>query len=146
VKKALELWSTCLGVGKLPFPGLWGSMCGLVLAVVFAHYFSSLTTFLVALAFTIVSWAVLARFSPELFRHDPHRVVIDECCGFFLVGAFLFGWWLIGAVLLFRVLDNVKPFPARRLEHLRNEAAAVFADDLAMALYTGLIVYAVISL
>jgi phosphatidylglycerophosphatase A len=146
VKKPLELWATCLGTGNLAFPGLFGSLGGLILAVALNHFLSSLTTFVVALVFTIISWSVLARFSPDLFRNDPHRVVIDECCGFFLIGAFLSAWWLVAALLIFRILDNVKPFPARRLERLSNEATAVFADDLAMALYTGLIMVAVIAL
>ena len=40
--------------------------------------------------------------------------------------------------LLFRVLDVIKPFPARRLETLHG-GAGIMADDLCVAVYANLL-------
>jgi phosphatidylglycerophosphatase A len=50
------------------------------------------------------------------------------------------GW--IGAIVgffIFRVLDVIKPFPARRLEHLHG-GLGIMADDLMVALYGNILV------
>jgi phosphatidylglycerophosphatase A len=71
---------------------------------------------------------------------DPGPVVIDEVMGM-LITLFLIpvGWggMLIG-FLLFRVLDIVKPFPARQLERLHG-GFGVMADDVMAAIYANLL-------
>lgn len=72
----------------------------------------------------------------ELGRKDPGEAVIDESAGYLVTMAFLPATpWLLGAgFLLFRLLDIVKPFPARRLERLPG-GWGIMADDLMVALY-----------
>jgi phosphatidylglycerophosphatase A len=71
---------------------------------------------------------------------DPGAVVIDEVVG--QVIAFLLqptvGWKsLLGGFLLFRVFDTLKPFPARRFEHLPR-GWGIMADDVMAGIYSGL--------
>jgi phosphatidylglycerophosphatase A len=71
---------------------------------------------------------------------DPGPVVIDEVMGM-LITLFLIpvGWggMLLGFVL-FRILDVVKPFPARQLERLHG-GLGVMADDAMAAIYANLL-------
>jgi len=86
---------------------------------------------------------------------DAAEVVIDETAGVclpVLAGLALPGlaatdqaarWlWILGAMaasfLLFRVLDIVKPWPARRLERL-HAGWGVLADDLAAGAYAAIL-------
>ena len=73
-------------------------------------------------------------------------MVIDEVLGM-LITLFLnpVGWaGAIGAFLLFRIADVVKPFPANRLERLRG-GIGVMADDAMAAVYANLALRAVVA-
>jgi phosphatidylglycerophosphatase A len=74
-------------------------------------------------------------------------VVVDEVMGM-LITLFLnpVGWLgAIGAFLLFRLFDIVKPPPARQLEGLR-EGVGVMADDAMAAVYANLALRAMLAL
>lgn len=67
---------------------------------------------------------------------DPGIVVIDEVLGMLMTLAFmpLSLWGILAAFLVFRVLDVIKPFPARRLEHLPG-GFGIMADDAMAGVY-----------
>jgi len=71
---------------------------------------------------------------------DPGPIVIDEVMGM-LMTLFLIpvgsGGILLG-FLLFRVLDVMKPFPARQFERLHG-GFGVMADDAMAAIYANLL-------
>jgi len=92
----------------------------------------------IALLFVVGSWSgsVAER---HFGRTDPSQVVIDEVMGM-LVTLFLnpVGWLgALGAFLLFRIADVVKPFPAGHLERLPG-GIGVMADDFMAAVYANL--------
>jgi phosphatidylglycerophosphatase A len=71
---------------------------------------------------------------------DPSPVVIDEVAGQILAFVFqpVISWKsLIGGFLLFRFFDVLKPFPARRLEHLPR-GWGIMTDDVMAGAYTAL--------
>ncbi|HKY20705.1 MAG TPA: phosphatidylglycerophosphatase A [Vicinamibacterales bacterium] len=71
---------------------------------------------------------------------DPGPIVIDEVMGM-LITLFMIpvGWGgLLLGFILFRALDVVKPFPARRLEDLHG-GLGVMADDAMAAVYANLL-------
>ncbi len=71
---------------------------------------------------------------------DPGPIVIDEVMGM-LITLFMIpvGWGgLVLGFILFRALDVVKPFPARRLERLHG-GLGVMADDAMAAVYGNLL-------
>jgi len=84
-------------------------------------------------------WAA-SRVSWDRGDKDPQIVVIDEIVG--QAATFLWlpasGFNLILGVVLFRFFDILKPFPIRRLEHLRG-GVGIIADDLMAAVYANLI-------
>jgi phosphatidylglycerophosphatase A len=72
----------------------------------------------------------------ELKKQDPGPVVIDEVAGQ-LVTLLLTGVGWKGAIagfFIFRVLDILKPFPARRFERLHG-GLGIMADDLMAGVY-----------
>ncbi len=129
------------GLGR-PGPGTWGSVAALLLWAAFAFgLHPSSTTLLVALVAGIILSIVLgvpaaSIAARESGRHDPGFVVIDEVAGQWIA---LLGSppdWRHGLIslLLFRLFDITKPFPARQLERLPEGWGIVF-DDLAAGLY-----------
>lgn len=131
-------FATVLGVGYIPFaPGTWGSAAGLVLWAI-------LPSSSAAQAATIVALLGIGSWSGGVAEHhfgraDPPQVVIDEVLGM-LTTLFLnpVGWTgAVVALLLFRVADIIKPFPADRLERLPG-GLGIMADDLMAAVYANL--------
>ncbi len=93
-----------------------------------------------ALLFVPAAWA--AEVAERcLGRPDPQVVVIDEVVGQWLTLAAAAPdnpfHWVLGFAL-FRVLDVLKPYPIRRLEHYRG-GWGVVADDAAAGLYAMMI-------
>jgi phosphatidylglycerophosphatase A len=72
----------------------------------------------------------------ESGRHDPQFVVIDEVAGQWIALLFSPVDWrhALIALVLFRLFDITKPFPARQLESLPEGWGIVF-DDVAAGLY-----------
>ena len=131
------------GLGRFPFPGIAGSFAGLVVGYLLRNVpLKSRFVFVALLTTGLMSY--LARSARDEMVADSKEVIVDEACGFLVV--LLFIPWDLGkalvAVVIFRILDNVKPFPANRIEHIPNKVLAVFLDDLVVGVYTGLIMLA----
>jgi phosphatidylglycerophosphatase A len=138
--------STVLGVGYAPVaPGTFGSAAGLVLWAVLPA--SMLVHGCVILClFGLGVWSASA-VGPYFRSGDPGPVVIDEVMGMLITLVHNPVHWpgaLLG-FLLFRVLDIVKPYPARRLERLHG-GLGVMADDAMAGIYANLALRALIAL
>jgi phosphatidylglycerophosphatase A len=141
--KPLEhLWlliATGLGSGYSPVaPGTAGSLVGLVLFLPLAGL--AWTTQLAAtVAVSVVGAFAASRLAGALGRKDPGLVVVDEVAGqwvTFLALPFTPAVAVAGFVL-FRVMDVLKPWPARDLERLPG-GIGIMADDLAAGVYAHL--------
>jgi phosphatidylglycerophosphatase A len=129
------------GYGK-PGPGTWGSVAAVLLWSIYAWAFHPARHILLLALATGIAFAILAGVPAATVaarvsgREDPGFVVIDEVAGQWiaLLGC-PFDWWhpLI-ALVLFRLFDITKPFPARQLESLPEGLGIVF-DDVAAGLY-----------
>ena len=133
-------------VGYAPIaPGTCGSVIGLI-----GWWLLPASAIVQALAiaalFGVGSWG--ASIAERHFgRTDPGQVIIDEVMGM-LITLFLnpVGWLgAIGAFLLFRLFDVVKPYPANRLERLHG-GVGVMADDGMAAIYANLVLRAALAL
>jgi phosphatidylglycerophosphatase A len=138
--------ATVFGVGYIPFaPGTFGSAAGLLV-------WWLLPSSAAAQAVAIVALFVVGSWSGGIAEHhfggtDPAHVVIDEVMGM-LITLFLNpvgGWGAVGAFLLFRLADVVKPYPSRQLEHLPG-GLGVMADDAMAAVYANLALRATLML
>lgn len=138
------LIATCGYVGYAPIaPGTFGSAVGLLLF--WAVRQSGLAVVEAAVIAAVVVAGVWSATAAE--RHlgevDPGPVVIDEVAGMLITLAFI-PVSAAGAVLgffIFRILDIVKPWPARRFEGLPG-GLGVMADDCMAAVYGNLLMRA----
>ena len=129
------------GFGK-PGPGTWGSVAAVLLwaACAFGLHPTPHNLLLVLLAGIALSILIGVPASTIVARQsgrkDPQIVVIDEVAGQWIALLFCpIDWYhpLI-ALILFRLFDITKPFPARQLESLPGGWGIVF-DDVAAGLY-----------
>jgi phosphatidylglycerophosphatase A len=129
------------GLGK-PGPGTWGSVGAVLVWGAFGlGARPSQTVLLIALitgialsvALGVPAATIAAR---ESGRHDPGFVVIDEVAGQWIALLGSPASWRSGLIslILFRLFDITKPFPARQLESLPDGWGIVF-DDVAAGLY-----------
>ena len=132
--------ATCAYVGYVPFaPGTFGSAVGLLMFWLLRMTGSGTLEAAAIVAVLIVGvWSATA--AERYFRGvDPGQVVIDEVFGMLVTLAFVpvgvSG--MIVAFFVFRILDIVKPWPARRLEGLHG-GLGIMADDGMAALYGNL--------
>lgn len=130
--------ATLGGAGFLPGGGTMGAVAG-SLACWFLHSrpgVSVLALSALTLAGVLATQVVL-RVS-EL--DDPGECVVDEVAGAWLacLASGLHGSWLLIPLVLFLLLDAVKPWPANVLEE-QPGALGVMADDLAAGAWAALI-------
>ena len=137
--RLVRLAATFFYVGEVPVaPGTAASFAGLLL--VFATVDRP---WLCAALFGLIALLGFLTAGPaeKIYgKKDPRQVVIDEVSGIFLVFFMVPVNWasLVTGFIVFRVLDVVKPFPARRLERL-DGSWGIMADDLLCGLYANLI-------
>ena len=140
--------ATCAYVGYAPVaPGTFGSAVGLAVFYAVRHQ----GTMTVEAGTIVVLLAIGLWAATEAEHHfggsDPGPVVIDEVIGMLITLAFI-PVNLAGAILgffIFRVLDVVKPWPARRLEHLPGGFGVVL-DDVMAGIYGNLAMWGLVRL
>lgn len=126
---------------RLPAPGTWGSLAGLLY---FGLFFQRASIGAVLIASALAGYlavGICGEAEVRLRKKDPGEIVLDEVIAIPL--CFL-GWrtlpvvaptWgvFIAGFALFRLYDILKPFGIRRLQSLPG-GWGVVADDLAAAL------------
>jgi phosphatidylglycerophosphatase A len=136
-----DFLATFFYVGYVPFAP--GSVASLVAACLFFYlpHFSPAIYLVILLAGFVLGVIVSGYASKQLGCHDPSKVVIDEVVGMWLA-VFLvpktLGWYL-GAFLLFRFFDILKPFPVNIFEHF-PWGFGIMLDDLASGFLSFLII------
>lgn len=134
-------------VGFVPIaPGTFGSAVGLVVyAAVSAANNWAIEA--IALAVILVAGIWSANHVERELGKDPGAVVIDEVAGMLVTLAFIdvsVTAALVG-FFIFRLLDVIKPPPARRLENLHGGPGIVL-DDVMAGIYSNLALRALIAL
>lgn len=132
------------GLGYFPVgPGSAGAAAGVALVAVLGSLPMAtpwVSALVGATAAVIFGAGVRGATEAELYfgRKDPGPVVVDEVVGqmLALVASPRPGVkGLVAAYLLFRAFDVIKPFPARRLEHLPG-GWGIMLDDVAAGLWS----------
>jgi phosphatidylglycerophosphatase A len=142
--------ATCAYVGYAPIaPGTFGSAAGLILLYVLRRQHVTIVqpvaeALAIALVFAVGTWAA-AEAERHFGRTDPGHVVIDEVIGMLITLAFI-PVNVAGAIVgffVFRLLDIVKPWPARRFERLHGGFGIVL-DDVMAGIYGNLLMWVLI--
>ena len=133
--------ATGLGAGYSPLaPGTAGSALGVALFWLASPWpLAAQVAATVALFFAGV--AASDRLATILGKKDPGRAVIDEVAGMWVSLLMVpFGWrTALVAFVAFRVMDTLKPWPARQMEGLRG-GWGIMADDMMAGVYANLLV------
>jgi phosphatidylglycerophosphatase A len=128
------------GTGLAPFaPGTFGSIPGLILFWLTLD-FGLYVQLSIAIAMTLVGIWICGESARRIGVHDHGGIVWDEIVGMY-VTLFLAPVSVVGFVLafvLFRVMDIVKPWPIRDLDHSMQGGLGIMLDDLLAAVYAAL--------
>jgi phosphatidylglycerophosphatase A len=133
-----KLISTFFYAGYFPFaPGTFGSLIALaIIWFLIPGFFYILLPISIGLLFLSV-WS--AGRAEEFFGKDGSPIVIDEVTGMAISLLFVPKdiQSFVGAFLLFRLFDIIKPPPARRMERLKG-GWGVTLDDVIAGIYANL--------
>ena len=132
--------ATLAGAGRSPIiPGTAGTLATLPLAVAAGLWLPVWGYAVATLAVAGIGiWAADVA-APRLGAKDPGAVVVDEAAGLLvtLLGVPITWVSVAGAFFLFRIMDIIKPAPARRAESLPG-GWGIMADDLIAGVYASL--------
>ncbi|WP_414661499.1 phosphatidylglycerophosphatase A family protein [Horticoccus sp. 23ND18S-11] len=126
---------------RLPAPGTWGSLAGLLYFVVFFQRASIGATLLASAVVAYLAVGLCGEAEIRLRKRDPGEVILDEVIvmplcflGWRTLPASIPFWAVLAAgFALFRLFDIAKPFGISRLQTLPG-GWGVVADDVAAAL------------
>jgi phosphatidylglycerophosphatase A len=136
----LAIWFGC---GRFPkMPGTAGTLGALPLYLLLVQGGPWLVAAGAAVVTLVGVWAA-TRVVRATGLKDPQIVCIDEAAGVLIVLAAAPYTWkgVLAAVVLFRVFDQFKPWPARRAERL-PEGWGVVMDDVLAGLWGAAVVLA----
>lgn len=128
-------------IGFFPVaPGTIGSAAGVAVYLAARHAALPYLELMIIVALAVAGIVFTRPCEEDLRCVDPGPIVIDEVMGMLLTLFMIpVGWGgILLGFLLFRALDVMKPFPARRLERLHG-GYGVMADDAMAAIYANLL-------
>ncbi len=145
-----DIFSSFFYVGYIPFAsGTWGSLAALVVFL-FPPFFDKWILLAATIAITLIG-CYTSSIMMKRFGDDPAEVVIDEVAGQWATIFIIFCFnipvnnyiMLLVAFVCFRIFDILKLQPAKYFDE-RDTGTGVMLDDIAAALYAGLLASAVL--
>lgn len=122
-------------------PGTIGSLAALVIYLI--PGFENLWILIPAILFvTAIGIPIATKFEKYYDKRDPRYCTIDEVAGMWisLIMVPKSTWPVILAFLVWRIMDIIKPYPARKLEDLEG-GLGVMMDDIAAGVYSLIFVH-----
>ena len=136
------LLATWFGAGHVPYaPGTAGTIAAVPLYLLLRPA-GSITVLAAATVLTLVGVWAAGHVIAMTGQDDPQIVVIDEVAGVLVVLAPGAPTWtsVVAGVVLFRIFDQWKPWPARGLEALHG-GWGVMLDDIAAGAWGGAVLW-----
>ena len=131
-------------IGFLPLmSGTYASLGGLAIFYMLKgnrFLLNIITALIVFIGFIVCGMA-----EKVLEEKDSSKIVIDEVSGMLLCCCFIPAdiFYLIGAFILFRFFDIVKPFPINEIQSLKG-SMGIMLDDIAAAGYALIVLHAIV--
>lgn len=129
--------------GRIPFaPGSFGSMVGIPLVYLLARLPLAMAVIATILFIAGAIW-VAGEGEKALNAHDPGCIVIDEIAGMCvaMLGLPFTPVYLVSGFVVFRILDIVKPPPARQVDRGLNGGLGIVMDDVIAGLMTNILLH-----
>ncbi len=130
--------------GYIPFiSGTYGSLAALIIYYIpgFENIFILIPAIII---FTFYGIYVGSKFE-IVYGKDPSECTIDEVVGMWISLIFLPKTIIISisTFIIWRILDIIKPFPARNFEKLKG-GLGIIMDDITSGIYTLIIVHLIL--
>lgn len=140
LKNPIHFLAVGFGSGLLkPAPGTWGSLAGLMVAIIlWTATQSSIFFAILTLISFILGCYICHKTSQDLNIHDDGRIVWDEIVAIFLMFTYLPEYNLLGYILAFisfRIFDILKPFPIRYFDEKLEGGLGIMFDDILAAIF-----------
>ncbi len=115
--------------------GTWGSAAALIIYLIPGFENPALMIGMISL-FILIGVPIGDKFE-SVYGKDPKQCTIDEVVGTWITLIFLPKkiWWIALAFIIWRALDIIKPFPARRLEKIKG-GWGIMLDDIVSGIYS----------
>ena len=139
-----NLVATGFGIGRLPWaPGTWGSLAALPLAWVIWSRFGTVGVGVAAIAALAAGWWAADVYIRATGAEDPPEIVIDEIGGQLLTLAVVPADVVLYAagLVLFRLADIFKPWPASWADKRLKGGLGAMADDFLASLYSAMALF-----
>jgi phosphatidylglycerophosphatase A len=127
--------------GYFPFAtGTFGSMAALL--IYFIPGFENNYIIIPAIIIFFAAGVYTGNIFDEVYGKDPAECTIDEIVGMWITLLFVpkSFWIAVAAFFIWRLMDIVKPYPARKLEKLKG-GLGVMMDDVVAGFYSFLAVH-----
>jgi len=144
--RAVLLLATGFSVGRIPLaPGTFGSLLGIPLCLVLAEIGLDVMVAAAAVAFVLFAVWIAGKAERLIRIKDAPCIVIDEMAGITvtMLGVPLTPLNLTAGFIAFRVLDIIKPFPARYMDAKVAGGWGIVMDDVVAGLYCNLLLRAI---
>jgi phosphatidylglycerophosphatase A len=132
--------------GFIPFaPGTFGSL--VALGIFFIPGFNNPFFHISALIFVLIVSIPISNKFEQHYGKDPAQCVIDEFIGMWISLLFVPKqfWYILATFIIWRILDIIKPFPAKNAEKLKGGLGIVM-DDVISGIYTLIVIHFIIFL
>jgi phosphatidylglycerophosphatase A len=129
--------ATWFGCGHVPYaPGTAGTL-GAIPLYLLLRPMGHVAVFASAVVITAIGIWAADHVARDLGTKDPQIVVIDEVAGVLLTLSVAPPTWpaLAAGVILFRVFDQTKPWPARTAERRLPGGWGIVLDDVAAGVW-----------
>ncbi len=123
--------------------GTFGSLAAILIYLIPGFENPTILIFFISI-FTIIGFKLGTRFE-KVYGKDPSQFVLDEVIGTWISLIFVPKTILFVTIsfIIWRILDILKPFPARTIEKLKG-GKGIMLDDIISAIYTLVLVQIVI--
>lgn len=131
-----KLIGSAFYTGFIPFAsGTFGSLAALIIYLI--PGFENPTIMIIAISIATVLGIRIGGKFEIIYGKDPAECTIDEVVGMWISLILLPKkiWIIAISFVIWRLLDIIKPFPARNLEKLPGGFGIMF-DDIASGIYT----------
>jgi phosphatidylglycerophosphatase A len=134
-------------LGYLPqAPGTFGTLWGIPLFYWLSRHSPEVQVGFLVL-FILAAVFVAGRAARAWGQKDPSRVVVDETVGYLVsvCGLPFTGFTVLGAFLIFRIMDIFKPFPIRKIDRELPGGWGIVLDDVLAGIYTNILLRLIIT-